>query len=118
MSSPAERSEGKGTQVEKQYYVYMLASGRNGTLYTGITSDLMGRVWQHKNNVIEGFTKKHGVHILVWFEIHQDVNSAIAREKQHTEHEQKREPDGQQGFLRNGGHAIGAVGAQADPVIA
>jgi len=68
--------------VDKQYYIYILASKRNGTLYTGVTSDLVGRVWQHKHEIIEGFTKRHGVHILVWFEVHQDVEAAIAREKQ------------------------------------
>ena len=68
--------------MEKWYYVYMLASRRNGTLYTGITSDLAGRVWQHKNDVYEGFTKRYGVHILVWYEAFDDVYTAIAREKQ------------------------------------
>lgn len=66
----------------KLYCVYILTSRRNGTLYTGMTSDLIGRSWQHKNEVIEGFTKKYGVHILVWFEAHEDVNAAIVREKQ------------------------------------
>jgi putative endonuclease len=68
--------------VEKLYYVYILASGRNGTLYVGVTSDLLGRVWQHKNDIREGFTKEHGVHRLVWYEVHEDVAEAIAREKQ------------------------------------
>ena len=67
---------------EHVYYVYMLASGRNGTLYTGVTNDIIRRTWQHKNGLIEGFTKKHSVHILVWFETHDDINAAIAREKQ------------------------------------
>ena len=75
-------ARGKGTQVDKLYYVYMLASGRNGTLYTGVTSDTLGRIWQHKNDVLEGFTKEYGVHVLVWYEIHNDVEAAIAREKQ------------------------------------
>jgi len=60
----------------------MLASRRNGTLYTGVTSDLMGRTWQHKSDLIDGFTKKYGVHILVWFEEFGDIGDAIAREKQ------------------------------------
>jgi putative endonuclease len=68
--------------VEKLYYVYMLASQRNGTIYIGVTGDILGRIWNHKNDVIDGFTKKHGVHILVWYEIHGDINVAIAREKQ------------------------------------
>ncbi len=80
--SERERSEGKGTQVDKQYCVYMLASRRNGTLYTGVTGDIVGRIWNHKNDVIESFTKRHGVHLLVWYEVHNDINAAIAREKQ------------------------------------
>jgi putative endonuclease len=58
-----------------------LASKRNGTLYTGVTSDLIGRVWQHKNDVVEGFTKRYDVHDLVWYEIHETMDSAITREK-------------------------------------
>ena len=65
----------------KQPCVYLLASRRNGTLYTGVTSDVVQRVWQHKNDVVEGFTKRYGVHTLVWFEIHETMASAIAREK-------------------------------------
>ena len=61
--------------------VYMMASGRNGTLYIGVTSDLIKRVWQHKNNVMEGFTKTHEVHQLVWYEPHPNMESAISREK-------------------------------------
>jgi putative endonuclease len=60
----------------------MLASQRNGTLYVGVTNSLGRRVWQHKNGITEGFTKKHGVHILVWYEMHWDIRVAIAREKQ------------------------------------
>jgi len=59
----------------------MLASKRNGTLYVGVTSDLIKRVWEHKQDFVEGFTKKYGVHTLVWFEMHADMMSAIAREK-------------------------------------
>ena len=66
----------------KQYYVYMLASKRNGTLYIGITSDLIKRVWEHKNGVVEGFTQKYNVHKLVYYEIAADAESAIIREKQ------------------------------------
>lgn len=61
--------------------VYILASARNGTLYTGVTSDLMKRIWEHKNNVVEGFTRKYHVHLLVWFEQHETMESAIQREK-------------------------------------
>ena len=59
-----------------------MASKRNGTVYIGVTSDLVKRTWGHKNDVIEGFTKKHGVHRLVYYELHEDMNSAITREKQ------------------------------------
>jgi putative endonuclease len=62
--------------------VYILASGRNGTLYTGVTSNLVQRIWQHKNDLVEGFTEKYGVHRLVYFELLDDMNSAITREKQ------------------------------------
>jgi putative endonuclease len=62
--------------------VYILASQRNGTLYTGVTSDLIKRVWEHNNNVIEGFSKRYGVHLLVYFELHSNMLSAITREKQ------------------------------------
>ena len=67
---------------EYRYFVYMLASKRNGTLYTGVTSDLANRTWQHKSDLIEGFTKRYGVHRLVWFEEFGDIYEAIAREKQ------------------------------------
>ena len=63
-------------------YVYLLASRRNGTLYTGVTSDLVQRVWNHKNDVHEGFTKRYQVHRLVYFEEHQAIRDAIIREKQ------------------------------------
>lgn len=65
----------------KQPCVYMLASQRKGTLYIGVTSDLIKRVWEHKHNVVEGFTKKYEVHALVWYEIHESMESAISREK-------------------------------------
>ena len=64
------------------YHVYILASGRNGTLYVGMTNDLVRRIWEHKNNMVEGFTKKHGIHHLVWFETAQTAEAAITREKQ------------------------------------
>ncbi|MPZ44902.1 MAG: GIY-YIG nuclease family protein [Betaproteobacteria bacterium] len=62
--------------------VYILASKRNGTLYIGVTSDLRKRVWEHKNDVVEGFTKKYVIHLLVHYELHEDMLGAIAREKQ------------------------------------
>ncbi|MBE3097974.1 MAG: GIY-YIG nuclease family protein [Planctomycetes bacterium] len=61
--------------------VYILASRRNGTLYVGVTSNLAKRVWEHKNDVVEGFTKRYGVHRLVWYELHETMDSAIRREK-------------------------------------
>ena len=67
--------------MEKDYYVYILASKRNGTLYTGITSDLIKRVWEHKNKVVPGFTEKYGVDKLVYFEQYQEAENAIKREK-------------------------------------
>ena len=65
----------------KNYYVYILASKRNGTLYIGVTSDLKKRVFEHKNNIVEGFTKKYKVHNLVYYEQTKDIKSAIEREK-------------------------------------
>ena len=65
----------------KQPCVYVLASKRNGTLYVGVTSNLVQRVWQHKNDLVEGFTKRYGVHMLVWYESHETMESAITREK-------------------------------------
>ena len=65
----------------KQPCVYILASRRNGTLYTGDTSDLVQRIWQHKNDLVKGFTQKYRVHTLVWYEVHATMESAIGREK-------------------------------------
>ena len=62
--------------------VYILASQRNGTLYIGVTSDLIQRVWQHKSDFVDGFTQKYHVHQLVWYEIHENMHGAIIREKQ------------------------------------
>ena len=67
--------------MERQPCVYILASQRNGTLYTGVTSDLIKRIWQHKTGAAEGFTRKHRIHSLVWFEQHLSMESAIQREK-------------------------------------
>ncbi len=67
---------------DKQPCVYILASQRNGTLYIGVTSNLVQRIWQHKNNEVEGFTKKYQIHLLVYYELHETMESAITREKQ------------------------------------
>ena len=67
--------------MEKHPCVYILASHRNGTLYIGVTSGLVKRVWEHRNDVVDGFTKRYRVHTLVWFEMHGSMLSAIAREK-------------------------------------
>jgi putative endonuclease len=67
--------------MSKQPCVYLLASKRNGTLYVGVTSDLIKRVWEHKNHVVDGFTKQYDVTLLVWYEVHEVMESAIQREK-------------------------------------
>jgi putative endonuclease len=66
---------------ERNPCVYLLASRRNGTLYVGVTSNLLARTWQHRNDVIEGFTSRHRVHDLVWLEQHASMEAAISREK-------------------------------------
>ena len=68
--------------MERQPAVYILASERNGTIYIGVTSDLVKRAWEHKNNTVDGFTKRYGVHRLVYYELHGDMLAAITREKQ------------------------------------
>ncbi len=68
--------------MEKPSYVYMLANAPYGTVYIGVTTDLIKRVWQHKNKLADGFTKKYVVNQLVWYEVHQTVLAAITREKQ------------------------------------
>lgn len=68
--------------MTKQFYVYIMASQRNGTLYTGVTSNLVQRIRQHKDNLVEGFTSRYGVKMLVYFEVHETAESAIVREKQ------------------------------------
>ncbi len=67
--------------MEKRPAVYILASKRNGTLYVGVTSNLPKRIWEYKNNFVDGFTRQYGVHQLVWFEFHDNMESAIVREK-------------------------------------
>ena len=69
-------------ETQKTYYVYITASKRNGTLYIGVTSNLKKRIYEHKESLIDGFTKKYKVNKLVYFETTNDVNSAIQREKQ------------------------------------
>ncbi len=68
--------------MRRQFYVYILASQRNGTLYVGVTNDLARRVLEHKTDVVDGFTKMYGVHLLVWYEAADTALAAIAREKQ------------------------------------
>ncbi len=68
--------------MSKQPAVYILASKRNGTLYIGVTSNLVKRIWEHRNNLVEGFTERYGVDNLVWYESHENMESAIQREKQ------------------------------------
>ena len=67
--------------MKKHYYVYILASKRNGTLYIGVTSNLIKRVWQHRNKIVSGFTAEYDVFMLVYFEEYSNVEEAIAREK-------------------------------------
>ncbi len=81
MSTAYLRRSGESRNPERQPCVYLLASRRNGTLYVGVTSNLALRVWQHQSHLIEGFTKRYGVHTLVWYEVHATMESAIAKEK-------------------------------------
>jgi putative endonuclease len=67
--------------MDRQFYVYMLANRPYGTLYIGITNDLIRRVWEHKNDFVEGFTREHRLHDLVWYEVHATAYEAITREK-------------------------------------
>ncbi len=66
---------------EKQFFVYILAGKPNGTLYVGVTSDLVKRAWEHRQGFVEGFTKKYGVKRLVYYEVHDNAENAITREK-------------------------------------
>jgi len=75
------------------YYVYILASKRNGTLYIGVTNDLLRRVYEHKNDFVKGFTSKYGVHQLVFYEQCESHESAITREKQIKEWQRKWKPE-------------------------
>jgi putative endonuclease len=67
--------------MRKQPAVYMLASRQNGTLYTGVTGDLIRRIWEHRSDLVEGFTERYGVHRLVYFEVHDHMSKAVWREK-------------------------------------
>ena len=67
--------------MDRSFYVYILGSARNGTLYVGVASDLARRTYEHRNNLVEGFTEKYKVLRLVWYEVHGDINEAILREK-------------------------------------
>jgi len=68
--------------LERRGYVYIMASKPNGTLYIGVTSDLLKRAWEHREGIVDGFSKRYGCKILVWFEIHDRIEDAIRREKQ------------------------------------
>lgn len=68
--------------MDKQPAVYILANQRNGTLYAGVTSNLVKRVWEHKNDLADGFSRKYDVHLLVYYELHDSMQAAITREKQ------------------------------------
>ena len=68
--------------MSKTYAAYVVASKRNGTLYLGVTGNLVQRVWQHRNGYVDGFSKRYRTYLLVWYEIHKDIRAAIEREKQ------------------------------------
>jgi putative endonuclease len=78
------RGNGNNGMVKnmENYYVYLLASKKNGTIYCGATHDLLGRVWQHKNDLVDGFTKTYGVHTLVYYQVAESKEAASNREKQ------------------------------------
>ena len=80
MVSPSRRKS--GSRKDRAYYVYIMASKRNGTLYVGFTNDLIRRIYAHQNDLAEGFTKKYGVHTLVYYEQGEDFDGVLQREKQ------------------------------------
>ena len=82
LRAPPQRGVAIQSMTSKTYYVYILASKRNGTLYIGVTNDLKRRIYEHKNNLIKGFTEKYNIHNLVYYEETNDVSVAIKREKQ------------------------------------
>ena len=67
--------------MKKQPAIYILVNKRNGTLYVGVTSDIVKRIWEPKNNLVEGFTKSYEVHQLIWYELYDNIEDAIKREK-------------------------------------
>ena len=75
--------------MTKSFFVYIMASKRNGTLYTGVTSELVRRVWEHKNDCVSGFTSQYGIKHLVYYEVCDDAESAIIREKRIKKWERK-----------------------------
>ena len=81
MDSGFRRNDGESRNTWRRPCVYLLASHRNGTIYVGVTSNLAYRVWQHKNDLVEGFTRLYGVHTLVWYEAHDTMEADAAREK-------------------------------------
>lgn len=78
---PALCGHPEGSEMEKRFYVYILAKARNSTFYVGVTSDLRKRIWEHKNELVEGFTQRYKIKTLVYFEIFDDAENAIKREK-------------------------------------
>jgi putative endonuclease len=68
--------------IAMAYYVYLLASGKHGTLYIGVTNDLIRRGYEHRSKAVDGFTRRYGIDKIVWYEVYEDVLSAIAREKE------------------------------------
>ena len=82
MHSLESRNPVTNAMSHKQPAVYILASQPNGTLYTGVTSDLIKRIWEHKNHLVKGFSEKYNITLLVYFELHGDMYAAITREKQ------------------------------------
>lgn len=90
--TPIKSWAGAGIQrakMNEQPAVYILASKRNGTLYIGVTSDLVKRIWEHRNNMVEGFTRRYDVHRLGWYEMHESMELAIKREKRLKEWKRK-----------------------------
>jgi putative endonuclease len=67
--------------MDRRYYVFILANKAYGTLYVGVTNDLVRRTWEHRNDVVDGFTREHRIHRLVWYEVHGDAYQAITREE-------------------------------------
>lgn len=72
----------KQNMQRKQYYVYVMTNKRRTVFYTGVTNDLIRRIWEHKERVVEGFTKKYNIEILIYFEVFDDIRDALQREKQ------------------------------------